>query len=210
MADWVVQPQDTWQSINLSGATYVDPLPTNSVGFYPLTAWTAESGEAANEYRLPQKSMTRKAVQVRGHIHGNFWHAENGSWGNIWNLPWRILVSYRITVIPQETNGRTPAPLPDYDLQSATSANDEFVWERSRLHVNIPTDDWAGTPAMRANIDWTIPVVAKTTRVLRPGECLALVMQQESSEDVLGANVYNQIDGLIEVHHTVRLRTYVI
>lgn len=205
--DWILQSGDTWQSYTLTDHTLFDEVVCGSSSYLPLTTWTT-SAEGSTRYRYPEDNERIVTSVVRGHIHGNFWPVDQTSWAAIWDRNWRVLVTYRITVIPQRMDSLTVEPLPDYDLGSPTAANDTFCWERSRLHVNVATSEWTGTPGMRTNVDWTVPVYAKVPRWIPPGQCLALCIQVESARELGAVNTYAEVNNILAIHSTVRLRTF--
>lgn len=211
MGDWVVQPE-TWMPTDyLAGGPsevvfHEDQMGSTIRSSFPLTSWH-EIAFASEQYRLPDEgSMT--AVQTRGHIHWIVGPAAGVSWASMFSQDWCATWKFRIGVAMSEP-GETTTQVPgvQYNLFNPSSANDEFVWERDLMTVNISQDEWNGAAASRCRFYGTIPVVAKYRRILQPPEVMAIHFQAGQSN--LVGSLFEDQTNRLRFAFRYQLRTYV-
>lgn len=227
MRDWVVQPE-TWQGNSGAGGAGGPPhlmgsTPVNvgQTAYSPLTSWSTvpDPGAAvplggftlddiAQRTRFPETQSRYKALQTRGHIHWNLepWNAS--TWGDLFGRPWRLIVSFRITVMGQEPDLPTPVPPLAYDLSNYWAADDTFAWHRETLLINVPDSEWSGTSGQRTRISGTIAVLSKVNRTIERNECLTLCASVE--QDTNATSPWTNVTGVLRLRFTRRLRTYVV
>jgi len=179
-ADWVVQ-DETWQSRDNALLGGSQPLLTvNTYIDLPLTVSDYEPyGTLVPMERYREKeSASRTAIAVRGHIHWQLQPRIGVAYTtDLFSRTWRLMWQMRIRTWPSNPLTHYEAAFAsNYGLDQPHTANESFVWHKERILINIASDDWTGTPAVRTPHFGTVPVVARFRRRLEGLENLWLTV----------------------------------
>ncbi len=169
--DWVVQ-DETWP-VNAEQTGLVTSSDTFILA--PLTVDNFEIG-GVQQQRYRERQDTKTSLAVRGFLHWSRSDADPGTIVNLFARNWQTEMVARICVMTTDPETGEATPPPNFSLRTAATGNQDYLWEHRAWYGNIELNDWNGTPAVRAPWFGTIPVHAKSRRLLAPLENLVLVV----------------------------------
>lgn len=178
--DWVVQPE-TYRSrlasnIRINWESYVD---------FPLTANNYLIGGVDQE-RYREMESTEMHVATRGVVH---WYiaprANQNIATSLFAQQWMGLISMRVRKVtgdPLEVGAGIPV-VPNYDLRTAPTANEEFMWHREQIVGNLTNSPWSDQAGRRCNWYGSVNVDCRSSRRLDALEQIVLTVQWSKLDD---------------------------
>lgn len=201
--DWVVQPE-TWRN-GVAGMPWTAAsviMSNNTQRFFPLTVWEYNLIDAGASLsvgeRFREKNEQMSHVRTKGVVHCLLWPSSaTGAYTQIFTRNFWIQIQMRIVIQPimvSNVTGQFESGTPaSYDLREPQTANEQFLWHREHTIFNVGTDEWAGTPAVRCQPKFSVPIDCRVQRRIDVLEAAWLVVQLTDVDQVLN-DTYPMLD----------------